>query len=197
MDTDLDWQKWDQLQSISEGEEALCIGSGRQEMPGWVTLDRRDLAETDVAHDILHVPWPLEADRFEVVLCEDILEHIPARTSYVTENPPADSSNFQIHTLNENKYLVNYQVDCFLLVAEEIFRILTPGGLFLIQAPSPGGGYELADPTHIRRIHPEMFNHWDPDHEHYGMSFDSQAKFKYEWQDKSEGNFLLALKKVT
>lgn len=195
MEYDLDDERWQDYLEVGEGS-GLKIGSGTQEEITWDTMDIRDLPPVDVCHDILEIPWPIEDDSYDRVFAEDVLEHLPSRNSYMTTTPPDNQEWFQVEYIDGDRTFVSYKIDCLVPVMEEIYRILKPGGYFLLQAPSPGGDFELADPTHVRRVHPEMFNHWDPTHEHYGMSFDTTAKFDIEWVDKSSGNFLMALRKI-
>jgi SAM-dependent methyltransferase len=54
----------------------LNLGCGTDIRPGWVNLDSADLAGVDVVHDLDRLPLPFEEGAFEMVECQDILEHV-------------------------------------------------------------------------------------------------------------------------
>ncbi|NNE44312.1 MAG: methyltransferase domain-containing protein [Gemmatimonadetes bacterium] len=53
----------------------LDVGCGNDKLPGAVGLDRGG-AEADIRHDLDHLPWPVEADAFDLIRCQDVLEHL-------------------------------------------------------------------------------------------------------------------------
>jgi SAM-dependent methyltransferase len=56
--------------------ERLNVGCGPDIRPGWVNLDVAPLPGVDVVHDLDVLPLPLEDGRFEVIDCQDVLEHV-------------------------------------------------------------------------------------------------------------------------
>jgi len=54
----------------------LNLGSGADIRTGWVNLDIGNITGVDIVHDIEKLPLPFDDDRFEEILCNDILEHI-------------------------------------------------------------------------------------------------------------------------
>jgi predicted SAM-dependent methyltransferase len=54
----------------------LNLGSGADIRTGWVNLDIGNIPGVDIIHDIEKLPLPFDDDRFEEILCNDILEHI-------------------------------------------------------------------------------------------------------------------------
>ena len=55
----------------------LNLGSGTDRRRGYVNLDRAALAEVDVAATLDPPALPFAGGRFGVVLCLDVLEHVP------------------------------------------------------------------------------------------------------------------------
>lgn len=54
----------------------LNIGCGNNILPGWVNLDISALHGVDVVHNVEKLPLPFTDERFDEVLCQDILEHV-------------------------------------------------------------------------------------------------------------------------
>ena len=54
----------------------LDVGCGRDKLPGAVGIDRSADTAADVVHDLDSFPWPLEDGAFDVVRCQDVLEHL-------------------------------------------------------------------------------------------------------------------------
>jgi ubiquinone/menaquinone biosynthesis C-methylase UbiE len=59
-------------------DKKLNMGCGTDIKPGWINLDCAKLPGVDVVHD-LSEPLPFEAETFDFVLCQDILEHLDCR----------------------------------------------------------------------------------------------------------------------
>lgn len=56
-------------------ERKLNVGCGTDIRSGWINLDSTALPGVDVVHDIERLPWPFADAAFDVVLCQDVLEH--------------------------------------------------------------------------------------------------------------------------
>lgn len=54
----------------------LNLGCGTDIREGWVNLDAVRLPGVDVVHDVRRLPLPFPDEKFEEILCQDILEHI-------------------------------------------------------------------------------------------------------------------------
>jgi SAM-dependent methyltransferase len=68
----------DEAQGGEAAEEEIMIlnlGCGRKRLDGAVNLDRIPALNPDVVHDIETVPWPLEANQFDEVYANDVIEH--------------------------------------------------------------------------------------------------------------------------
>ncbi|MFA5422253.1 MAG: methyltransferase domain-containing protein [Phycisphaerae bacterium] len=54
----------------------LNLGCGSNIKPGWINLDCKDLPGVDVVHNIEDLPLPFGDNQFDVVRCDNVLEHI-------------------------------------------------------------------------------------------------------------------------
>ena len=54
----------------------LNLGCGGDIRKGWINLDFTEGEGVDIVHDLNILPLPFEDEKFEYVLCQDILEHV-------------------------------------------------------------------------------------------------------------------------
>jgi 2-polyprenyl-3-methyl-5-hydroxy-6-metoxy-1,4-benzoquinol methylase len=54
----------------------LDVGCGSNKESGSIGIDCRPFAGVDVVHDLELLPWPLEDDSFDMVVCRHIVEHV-------------------------------------------------------------------------------------------------------------------------
>jgi SAM-dependent methyltransferase len=54
----------------------LNVGCGKNIKSGWINLDIVDLPGVDVVYNIENLPLPFDDDMFDIILCQDVLEHI-------------------------------------------------------------------------------------------------------------------------
>ena len=54
----------------------LNLGSGLKPIPGAVNLDVTSTTQPDVVHDLNEAPWPFDADSFDEVYANDVIEHL-------------------------------------------------------------------------------------------------------------------------
>ena len=116
----------------------LDLGGGGNPQPGFVNMDIRDLPEVDIVHDLTEFPWPLPDECVTRMMASHLIEHI---------NP----ANFGF---------VNFM--------NEAWRVMKPGGEFMIAMPyglSPGF---IQDPTHCNPCNEVTFAYFDPLH-HTGL----------------------------
>lgn len=106
----------------------LNLGCGLKPEKGFVNLDFFKSEGVDVVHDMTVTPWPFPDNHFGVISAEHVLEHIPME--FV---PYGDR-----------------KVDALVAVMNEAWRVLAPGGRFLIQVPTVHGQGAFQDPTHRR-----------------------------------------------
>lgn len=160
---------WNELQEKSYSR--LNIGAGEKWVKGDTNLDIRDLPGIDIVCDVSEDTWPLDDEMFKVVTALDVLEHLP----------PGYNSHGQ---------------DRLIFVMEEIHRVLKMDGYALLKFPVPGGSHDYADPTHYRRIVPDTFCHFCPDHGRYGKSITTTARFKMLGFNQLNHNFKVILQVV-
>ncbi len=54
----------------------LNLGCGNDTKKGWINLDIIEAEGVDVVHDLNMLPLPFENNKFKLILCQDILEHV-------------------------------------------------------------------------------------------------------------------------
>lgn len=114
-------------------------------------MDIVALPGVDVVHDVLAFPWPFEDDTFDHILMSHVLEHVP---HYIGHKSSKDG---------------------FILIMEEMHRILKPGGRLEVLCPHPDSPDVWADPTHTRIVHPKNFAYFSDDSRY---NFYTQVRFK-------------------
>ena len=64
----------------------LNLGSGSEpRKPGIVNVDIAALPEVDVVHDLDVVPWPFDDASAEMILAQDVFEHVGNPIGFMTE----------------------------------------------------------------------------------------------------------------
>lgn len=111
----------------------LNLGCGHEHLPGWVNVDKFAAARPDVVHDLERFPWPFQEGAAEEVLLKHVLEHL------------------------------GRDGDTFLNILKELYRVCAPGGKVRIIVPHPRHQDFLQDPTHVRPVLAEMFEHFSLD----------------------------------
>ena len=54
----------------------LDVGCGHDKLPGAIGIDRSPATAADVVHDLDRTPWPFEPASFDLIRCQDVLEHL-------------------------------------------------------------------------------------------------------------------------
>ena len=78
-------------------ENTIDIGCGPNKRPGALGLDIHPYPGVDVVADLNEVPWPLEADRFDRIVCSHLVEHVAEPTGFFRE----------VHRIAKNGALVH------------------------------------------------------------------------------------------
>lgn len=63
----------------------LDVGVGRKKFPRSVGIDIRPHNLADIVHDLNTFPWPIEDERFDLILCRHVMEHLPATDKVMEE----------------------------------------------------------------------------------------------------------------
>jgi len=66
-----------EMEALAAGKSALDVGCGRAKIAGSVGIDIAVASEADVRHDLGVFPYPVEANRFDVIFCRNVIEHVP------------------------------------------------------------------------------------------------------------------------
>ena len=54
----------------------LDLGCGERKYPGAIGLDKNPLSDADILCDLDHLPYPLTSETFDLVMCDNVLEHL-------------------------------------------------------------------------------------------------------------------------
>lgn len=102
----------------------LNLGCGSKLLEGYVNVDKFDIYDVDIVHDLEIFPYPFDDNIASYVLLSHVLEH-------VGQNP-----------------------DVFHNIIKELYRICVAEAIIDIRVPHPRHDDFLADPTHVRPITP-------------------------------------------
>lgn len=120
-----------------EGKELkrVDLACGQRKKEGYTGIDLVATDKTDIVHNLLSFPWPLEDDSVYEFNCSHFVEHIPI-------------------TLKDDTYGMNRFM-------EEVYRCLMPGGTITIHAPYYTSMRAWQDPTHTRAICDRTFDYYN------------------------------------
>lgn len=147
------------------------LACGQKKKDGWIGIDAIQTPQTDIVHNLMTFPWPLEDDSVYEFNCEHFVEHIPIQL--------ADGS---------------YGLHRFM---EEVWRCLMIGGTIRFVAPYYTSIRAWQDPTHTRAISEVTFEYYNKKSlkamnvEHYGANcnFESLSKvfgITPEWEASAD-----------
>lgn len=112
----------------------LDVGCGaNKQNKDWFGVDYRKLPGVDLVQDLEKFPWALPSESFNTALASHVVEHI---------NPS--------HGI-------------FISFMNEVWRVLKPGGEFIIGAPYATSIGMFRDPTHCNFVNEETWSYFDPD----------------------------------
>ena len=100
----------------------LNLGCGHKVLDGYVNVDKFDLYNVDIKHDLEQFPYPFDDNSIEEIILSHVLEHIG-------QDP-----------------------DVFINILKEIYRICKNQALINIAVPHPRHEAFISDPTHVRPI---------------------------------------------
>lgn len=147
------------------------IGCGAAKAgPDWFGMDYRKLPGVDLVQDLEKFPWNIPSETFNVALSSHVVEHI---------NPAQG---------------------IFIKFMNQAWRILKPGGEFIIGAPYATSIGMFRDPTHCNFINEETWSYFSPTDKFYnGQLYSIYAPLPWEikintWH--ANGNIEVVLKKL-
>ena len=100
----------------------LNLGCGNKVHEGYVNVDKFDLYNVDIVHDLEKFPYPFEDDSVDEILLSHVLEHI------------------------------GQEPNVFVQILKEFYRISKNQALIKIAVPHPRHEDFISDPTHVRPI---------------------------------------------
>lgn len=122
----------------SQKQSFVDIGCGANKSgKDWFGIDYRQLPGVDLVQDLESFPWKVPSETFNTAVSNHVVEHI---------NP---SHGIFINFMNE------------------AWRILKPGGEFIIGCPYATSSGMFRDPTHCNFINEETWSYFDPDDQLY------------------------------
>jgi len=66
-----------EITQLAQGRKVLDVGCGRDKFPGSDGIDYAVNSVADVMHDLDDFPYPIPDDTYEVILCRNVIEHVP------------------------------------------------------------------------------------------------------------------------
>ena len=66
-----------ELTAFAAGKRALDVGCGNDKIRGSIGIDFAAAADSDIHHDLGVFPYPFEDNRFDVIFCRNVVEHVP------------------------------------------------------------------------------------------------------------------------
>lgn len=120
---------------IAKQKVSFCdIGCGANKAgENWFGVDYRKLPGVDLVQDLEQFPWAIPSESFNTLVANHVVEHID----------PAHG--------------------IFISFMNEAWRILKPGGEFMIGAPYATSTGMFRDPTHVNFINEETWTYFDPE----------------------------------
>ena len=100
----------------------LNLGCGNKIKDGYVNIDKFDVYNIDIKHDLEKFPYPFENNSVEEILLSHVLEHI------------------------------GQEPDIFIKILKEFYRICKNEAIIHINVPHPRHDDFISDPTHVRPI---------------------------------------------
>ncbi len=118
----------------------LDIGCGANKQEHFVGLDIRPLDGVDIVHDINVHPWPLPSECVRMAMASHLVEHIP-------------------------RTMMDRQGTWFPFMAfmDEVWRIMRPGGEFMMAMPHGSSQRFLQDPTHCNPCNETTWDYFCPE----------------------------------
>jgi len=100
----------------------LNLGCGSKIYEGYVNVDKFDIYNVDIQHDLEKTPYPFKDNSVEEIILSHVLEHLG-------QDP-----------------------EVFINIIKEFYRICKNQALIKIDVPHPRHESFLSDPTHVRPI---------------------------------------------
>jgi len=73
------------------------VGCGNAKYPGAIGIDSAPSSDADVIADLDQVPWPIEDDSADQIICQDVIEHLDDPDSAVAQMHRIGAPGCRIH----------------------------------------------------------------------------------------------------
>lgn len=144
----------------------IDIGCGENKQPGFIGVDFRKGPNVDIVQDLTKFPWRGIPDECaSLAMASHVLEHI-------SKGSPDPRLSGLLELLRTKGIVTNEEIDeyvgehQFLSVLmrffDEVWRILKPGGQFMVALPYAGSHGFWQDPSHLSGINETTFCYLDP-----------------------------------
>ncbi len=110
----------------------LDLGGGANPQFGFINIDYRALPQVDIVQDLEKFPWPLPDNCASMAMASHVIEHIDPHGGV------------------------------FMRFMDEVWRVLKPGGQFMLSFPYAGSPGYWQDPTHCNGCTEVTFAYFDP-----------------------------------
>ncbi len=178
-----------QQASIEEGLALkLNLGAGKVKKEGYLSVDSRQLDQTDLVCDLFVVPWPWADNSIDALYASHLVEHIPhiLRRKIPVKHTYPRVSGFYPSLNNHDCTLFGceppkiepiWDENGFFVFFREAWRVLKPGGTFELIGPYGRSTGADQDPTHTRAITEITFSYlWQHDD---NENFDYQLGYRF------------------
>lgn len=143
----------------------LDVGGGANPHPGFVNIDYRPLPQVDIVHNLEQFPYPLKDNSVLVAVSSHVVEHLNPHYGDARVKPLIDLL-IEKKLVTEAEVLKNVgfydNMPRFMRFMDEMWRIMKPGGEFLINCPYAESHGMHQDPTHVNFINETTFEYFDP-----------------------------------
>lgn len=144
----------------------IDLGCGENKKPGSIGVDFRKVTGVDVVQNLSKYPWnSIPTGVADVVMASHLLEHIDS-------SPPNPRLSGLIDLMLKKKLITTKEVaeyvgeyeylGGFVRFMDEVWRVLKPGGQFIVSFPYAGSPGYWQDPTHINPISHVTMAYFDP-----------------------------------
>lgn len=145
----------------------LDIGCGRNKQEGWFGIDFQSLPGVDLVWDLTRFPWPLPDQCAIIAQASHVVEHIPPfapdarllgliRLLLDKGAISPDEVASHIGRVDSTPMFVGFM--------NEVWRVMKPGGQFVIVAPHGRSDGFIQDPTHINMLNETTFVYFMKEH---------------------------------
>ena len=72
-------------ENVYNDKKILHLGCGKNKLPGAIGIDRLKISEVDIVHNLDITPWPINDNKFDIVIVHSLLEHVNDIVNFFNE----------------------------------------------------------------------------------------------------------------